>query len=518
MSNFNLQTSHPLIKSEQTFVLDRKVISIHSIDRDYAKWPNSNHFGIDLGEAFHNVQSLRLINYSIPTNNYTFSTSYQNTKISFTYKTDVIFNFANLADFNGITVRQYIDKTLNVTFGFPAGTTSSFNQWFLSQNNRDMKVSYLNTNNIYIDALTNADGNWSNADTINGYMVKVTWTPNPFQITIPEGLYTANDLAKTVETLMNKEVFNLSADLNHNCFPILQSNVDNHNADTSFLPVSNNGALFYRNPQNVAGWGLKPFVVYYDKVSNKIKIGCNEGNFSLMSNNQEIYDPECDVNKAIFHQYTKWGLPAYLGFNKKLYNGNITDISNSDFYTKSKGGLFVNDSNSTIWITPNGIKTIKISDTNDTQPNWNKISVTKYNTNVCSMSAENNLDIGGEDAMYIEIDRYNNIDEIYPYSERTGHLYNNDLGHRVNGSFAKIALPTNNFTQSSGTRNNMVLNIFHSDPPIQRIDRLKIKFRYHDGRLVDFKNLPTSLTLELNMLKDEQTRGKRVRVPHLYNL
>ena len=40
MSNFNLQTSHPLIQSEQTFVLDRKVISVHSIDRDYKKWPN----------------------------------------------------------------------------------------------------------------------------------------------------------------------------------------------------------------------------------------------------------------------------------------------------------------------------------------------------------------------------------------------------------------------------------------------------------------------------------------------
>ena len=48
-----------------------------------------------------------------------------------------------------------------------------------------------------------------------------------------------------------------------------------------------------------------------------------------------------------------------------------------------------------------------------------------------------NLDINGEDALYMEIDRYNSIDEIYPYSERTGHLYNNDLGHRVNGSFAK---------------------------------------------------------------------------------
>ena len=118
----------------------------------------------------------------------------------------------------------------------------------------------------------------------------------------------------------------------------------------------------------------------------------------------------------------------------------------------------------------------------------------------------------------MEIDRYNSIDEIYPYSERTGHLYNNDLGHRVNGSFAKIPLTHVPFGQEMGSRNNFVLNVFHSDPPVQRIDRLKFTFRYHDGRLVDFKNLPFSFTLELNMLKDEQERGKIVRVPALYNL
>ena len=56
MSNFNLQTSHPLIKSEQTFVLDRKLISIHSVDRDYKKWPNSNEFGIVLGENFKKIK------------------------------------------------------------------------------------------------------------------------------------------------------------------------------------------------------------------------------------------------------------------------------------------------------------------------------------------------------------------------------------------------------------------------------------------------------------------------------
>ena len=92
-NNFNLQTSHPLIQSEQTYVLDRKLISIHSVDRDYQKWPNSNKFGIELGEAFHNVQSMRLINFAVPSNNYTFSTAYQNTMMSFNYVNTLKFDY-----------------------------------------------------------------------------------------------------------------------------------------------------------------------------------------------------------------------------------------------------------------------------------------------------------------------------------------------------------------------------------------------------------------------------------------
>ena len=188
----------------------------------------------------------------------------------------------------------------------------------------------------------------------------------------------------------------------------------------------------------------------------------------------------------------------------------MTDVSNNaDLFLKSIGGLYLPFETQAPWLVPNGAELITSDLTNTT---------VTANYKVTSVEATYNLDINGEDALYMEIDRYNSIDEIYPYSERTGHLYNNDLGHRVNGSFAKIPLTHVPFGQEMGSRNNFVLNVFHADPPIQRIDRLKFIFRYHDGRLVDFKNLPFSFTLELNMLKDEQERGKRVRVPALYNL
>ena len=48
MSKFNVNQNNPLIDREQTYVLDRKLLTIHSEDRDYAKWPNANHFEIQL--------------------------------------------------------------------------------------------------------------------------------------------------------------------------------------------------------------------------------------------------------------------------------------------------------------------------------------------------------------------------------------------------------------------------------------------------------------------------------------
>ena len=44
MSHLSLGMSKPIINREQNYVLDRKLVSIHSEDRDITKWPNSNTF------------------------------------------------------------------------------------------------------------------------------------------------------------------------------------------------------------------------------------------------------------------------------------------------------------------------------------------------------------------------------------------------------------------------------------------------------------------------------------------
>jgi hypothetical protein len=81
--NFNLNTTHPLIPSSQEYVQYKKYVSIHSEDRDILKYPNSNTFEIELPEDLLNVVSLRLVDWTFPSNYDTFSSSNSNVTMSF---------------------------------------------------------------------------------------------------------------------------------------------------------------------------------------------------------------------------------------------------------------------------------------------------------------------------------------------------------------------------------------------------------------------------------------------------
>ena len=111
MNNPSLNTSHPFVDREQTYFLDRKLISIHSNDRDINKWPNASNFEIELPENLINVYSLRLLNTSIPNNFYTFSNSYQNTKIIISIQPDISGGGTEQANISG----YYTSNTTEVT-------------------------------------------------------------------------------------------------------------------------------------------------------------------------------------------------------------------------------------------------------------------------------------------------------------------------------------------------------------------------------------------------------------------
>jgi hypothetical protein len=380
---YNVNNQHQLIRRQNTYSLDKQLVTIHSEDRDIKKWPNSNYFEIDLPEALINVQSVRLAEIGLPNNQYIFSNNQQNTKLAFLINPKV--------------------------------------------SNRP--VEYL--------ALA------QNVDT-------------PYTITIQEGTYTPDEMANELQNNMNLVV-------------------------TDYLKSKSVPTVPYDR-----------FVVIYDSVGQRFMFGNTYDEFTFEFNKKIIYDVSCNMTQIdryfdVWQQYTNWGLPSFLGFNKKNYNSTQTTASLYINYTKPP----------TEWLKPDS----------SLAPAPNQ-KIFAY-----SLTAPLISSIDGDNVIYMEMDKFNSMDELNPYSDKTNNMYNNDYNGVVNAAFAKIPITSSPGKYVFDSRTNFLQNISSYFPPIDKVRKLKFKFRYHDERLVEFKDNNFNFTLAFYLLKDEIARDADIRVP-----
>ena len=92
---------------------------------------------------------------------------------------------------------------------------------------------------------------------------------------------------------------------------------------------------------------------------------------------------------------------------------------------------------------------------------------------------------------------------------------------RVNAAFAKIPYMITPSSSSSYTNRTIAIkgeiqNVSSFTPPLDSVSKLKVKFRFHDGSLVDFGNLSFDFTLAFGILTDEIARTYDTRVPPEY--
>ena len=392
--------NYPLIKKPNNYVLDRKIISIHSEDRDVLSWPNINEFEIELPISLKDVISIRLMDIKLPGNNYNFTNIYQNTKLEF-----ILLPTESIPQ-NGGNRNVYQYATL------------------------------INNNDSYL-------------------------------VQIPDGIYNAYQLCTELEVRMNKVVSN-------------------------YLINNNLSSINNPNPKNNYNY----FKLYYDDTTDKIWFGNTLDNFVLTWSIPIDYDIKCSNNnnirpsENIWYRYNNWGMGSYLGFNKIDYIG-----------TKTIEPIIFKSLNNHKFITPD------------------IISISNNDPSGCSfyVTSSNNVNLNANNYIYMELDKYNSMDEIAPYSEATNNLHYNDYHGKYNSIFAKIPILIKD-NANMYISNDYLNNVTFCDTPIADIKKFKVKFRYHDDSLVDFKGINISFTIEVNMLLSEIEKDYNVRLVDYYKI
>jgi hypothetical protein len=114
------------------------------------------------------------------------------------------------------------------------------------------------------------------------------------------------------------------------------------------------------------------------------------------------------------------------------------------------------------------------------------------------------------------------MDEMQPYSEQTNSGRRNDYNGIVNSAFAKLPImekPTKIVSLADFQYTNEPSDQFAGCstaffPPLDKLSKLKFKFRYHDGVLVDFGGQNFNFTIVLYCYRDEMARSKHLRIPY----
>ena len=131
----NSNNGHELILRENSYNLNKKILTINSEDRDIGKWPYSSNFEIQCPQVYQNVESIRLFDIILPTIQYTFTHSYQNTIFLFKLipttpisglNNDTIYTFEiQEGNYTGTQLALEIQNNLNNTISIASNTTYS---------------------------------------------------------------------------------------------------------------------------------------------------------------------------------------------------------------------------------------------------------------------------------------------------------------------------------------------------------------------------------------------------------
>ena len=300
--------------------------------------------------------------------------------------------------------------------------------------------------------------------------------PNPaeFEITTPQN-YTNVESIRLVNIQSTNKLYNISEYLQNNKFTINFNNTTNktvtledglYNAITlerSLENLLNNGSIDSANG----------FKVKYNEVNRKMYICSENGKFDLIFNDKTItYKNNCQNYVNVYDQYNNWGLGAILGFKKETISSEITSIKEKFAYEISSNSWIADGSNNIVY-------------------------------------SHTTIDLEENKQIFLELDKLNKSDEIKPFV--TDKVNNTNSGI-VNSFFSKAPIICSELNQSINNKECYIEGMGYYQPPLDKVGKLKIKLRYHNGMLLDLQNNNLILTFEFNQIRNEM-KDYKVRKP-----
>ena len=231
----------------------------------------------------------------------------------------------------------------------------------------------------------------------------------------------------------------------------------------------------------VTNGGYGDFVIVYNEVDQKIWFGNRSSAFSLTQNIpfiQQPYSNEICVTKSASPDSSVIGLPTFVGLDRCPISAIQVPVGQS--YRFYYGDVVAGDNG--FWLVPNSALP---------------------GCSVYYASAKFKLNNMGPSYIYMMIDGLNNIDETRPFNISRFTTTTNDTNAIVNSAFAKIPIVS---TPLSQYFDNTMDSYKYFIPPAEKIRRLRIRLRYHNGELVDFGTFPFTFTLEFTMLTPQINR------------
>jgi hypothetical protein len=302
---------------------------------------------------------------------------------------------------------------------------------------------------------------------------------NSYSITIEQGYYTPQQMVTELTNKFNEVVTNY-------IYTYIIANIPDPTLQTQYI-----------NQLTAIGGGYADFVIVYNEVTQKIWFGNKNATFVLLNvdnNSQYILDSndkiipnpsftttQCPPSKTQLPDYTNWGLPSYLGLPRTPVTSTPTSTYPRFYY----GDVVAGDKG--YWLI-------------------NNLSAPDCSLNY--IEADCKINIIGPAYFYMDLAQLNNIDETNPYNLSNFTLHTNETNSRVNSSFAKITVP---YSGEQCFENNRAYKIYN--PPAERMRKIKLRMRYHNGQIVNFGCSEYSFTLEFTLYNAQQSKKYNNYIP-----